>query len=483
MIKNQQGQILIQIIVFGSVAVLIFGGLVGWASVNIGISKREFNRELAIQIAEAGIDYYRWHLAHAPQDFQDGTGVPGPYTHIYYDKNDDPIGRFILTITPPPVGSTLVGIRSEGRVDTDAIVKRTIAVQMSIPSWAKFSVAANADIRFGEGTEVYGLLHSNGGIRFDGLAHNIVSSARADYNDPDHIGNNEFSVHTHRNAPPGNGVNDNFRPLEAPPTAPVPDRSDIFESSRQFPVPAIDFTGMTTDLAQIKTDAEADGRYFASSGTLGYHIILKNDTFDLYRVTSLIAPPWGCNNSQSQTGWGSWSIQAELLILQNQIFPNNGLIFVEDNTWVDGQINSARLTIASARFPDNPATRTSITINKDILYTNYDGQDVVALMAQQNINAGLKSNNILRIDAALVAQNGRIGRYYYRSACDPDRIKNIITLYGTLITNQRYGFAYTDGSGYQTRNIIYDANLLYTPPPSFPLTSDQYTTLSWKEVK
>jgi hypothetical protein len=47
----------------------------------------------------------------------------------------------------------------------------------------------------------------------------------------------------------------------------------------------------------------------------------------------------------------------------------------------------------------------------------------------------------------------------------------------------RYGFAYTDGTGYNIRNINYDANLLYAPPPSFPLTSDQYEILSWQEVK
>jgi hypothetical protein len=50
-------------------------------------------------------------------------------------------------------------------------------------------------------------------------------------------------------------------------------------------------------------------------------------------------------------------------------------------------------------------------------------------------------------------------------------------------TNVRYGFAYTDGNGYQTRTINYDANLLYGPPPSFPLTGDQYEVISWREVK
>ena len=52
-----------------------------------------------------------------------------------------------------------------------------------------------------------------------------------------------------------------------------------------------------------------------------------------------------------------------------------------------------------------------------------------------------------------------------------------------IASSQRYGFAYTDGTGYQTRNLVYDTNLLYGPPPSFPLTTDSYEVLSWKELK
>jgi hypothetical protein len=51
-----------------------------------------------------------------------------------------------------------------------------------------------------------------------------------------------------------------------------------------------------------------------------------------------------------------------------------------------------------------------------------------------------------------------------------------------LASKERYGFAYTDGTGYITRNINYDANLLYNPPPFFPLTSDEYEVVSWEEI-
>ncbi len=483
--STTRGFTLMQSIVFGAIAIVMISALVGWAGINLKTARASILRERAVQIAEAGIDYYRWHLAHAAQDFQDGTGVAGPYVHNFYDKDNVLIGSFTLNITPPPSGSTIVTIESEGKVVENPAVSRKIRTKLAIPSLAKYAFVSNSDMRFGEGTEVFGPIHSNGGIRFDGIAHNIVSSSRSDYDDADHSGANEFGVHTHVNVPPSSGVTDTFRSAEAPPTTPVPARSDVFLAGRQFPVPAVDFTGLTTNLAQIKADAQSGGRYVASSGAVGYRVVLKtNDTFDLYRVTSLSATPNNCTNSQNQSGWGTWSV-GNTQAAQNFPFPANGLLFIEDNVWVEGTINTARLTIASGRFPDNPATRTNITVNNDLQYTNYDGQDVLALIAQNNVNVGLVSDDNLRIDAALVAQNGRIGRYYYGNNCRSGGTnwydRNSITLYGMLATYSRYGFAYTDGTGYDTRTINYDANLLYGPPPSFPLTSDQYTTISWEE--
>ncbi len=485
---KKSGFLVIQVLVFASISVVVMGGLIMWGASNIKLSKRAVYREQAIQIAEAGIDYYRWHLAHAPQDYKDGTGQPGPYTHDFTDKDGNVIGNFVLTITPPPTGTTIVKIRSTGNVLADPSASRTIESTLAIASFAKFAFVSNGDMRFGEGTEVFGPIHSNGGIRFDGLAHNVISSALSSYDDPDHSGANEFAVHTHVNAPPSSGVNDTFRSAEAPPTSPVPSRPDVFEAGRQFPVPAVDFTGLTADLAQMKSDAQSSGRYFAGSGALGYKIVLKTtDKFDIYRVNTMVSTPNGCSNSQSQTGWGTWSVNGTTLLQSNQNFPSNGIIFVEDNLWIEGTINTARLTIASGKFPDNSSTRTSITVNNDLKYTNYDGQDVLSLIAQKDINVGMVSEDDLRIDAALVAQNGRVGRYYYGTSCKSGGnnwyTRNSITLFGMLATYNRYGFAYTDGTGYDTRQINYDASLLYGPPPSFPLTSDQYTILSWEEIE
>ena len=118
-VRSKKGFVLIQALVFGGIGVIVMSALVAWASVNIKSSRSAINRERAIQIAEGGVDYYRWHLAHAPQDFTDGTGVAGPYVHNFYDKDNVLIGTFSLSITPPQTGSTIVTIESTGKVVED----------------------------------------------------------------------------------------------------------------------------------------------------------------------------------------------------------------------------------------------------------------------------------------------------------------------------------------------------------------------------
>jgi len=115
----------------------LIGGFVSLAASFLQIAVREKNKLEAFAVAEAGIEYYRWHLAHASADFQDGTGVPGPYNHPYYDKDGNQIGQFSLTITPPPAGSTIVTVASAGTVLGDPSIKKIIQVRMGIPSFAK----------------------------------------------------------------------------------------------------------------------------------------------------------------------------------------------------------------------------------------------------------------------------------------------------------------------------------------------------------
>lgn len=481
-LKIEQGIILTSTLIFSVIAISIIVALTSWFGIVFKTSRDLLDKEQAFHIAESGIEYYRWHLAHDSNDFYDGNGTStGPYLHDFSDLNGNVIGKFSLTIIPPSNQSNFLTVESTGFLNDRPALTKTIRVKFAKPSFAKFAFASDSDLRFGEGTQVFGPIHTNGGIRFDGVAHNLVTSARETYDDPDHTGSEEFGVHTHVN------------PIDPLPPSEVPSRTDIFKAGREFPVPSIDFAGLTNDLSTLKNLAQNGGQYLNESGALGYKIVLKeNDTFDLYKVTALEnIPDSSCQNVSNQDGWGTWSIKTEVLE-SNYSFPSNGVIFIEDNVWVEGKINGARITIATGKFPDVPSNRKNIIVNNNLLYTNYDGSDSIALIAQKDITTGLFSENNLRIDAALIAQNGRIGRFYYRPSyvqggdtypgCSSDHVKNSLILYGMISSKNRYGFAYSDNTGYINREIRYDSNLLYNPPPYFPLTSESYEMISWEEV-
>jgi len=473
--KNNKGSMLVLVIIAtGLFSVIVFG------SISIALLQQKLNTKRvlsnqALHVAEAGVNYYRWVLYHDANEYcnkeaciPDPFGPYGPYD--YTDITGTITGQYELYITPPAEnGSTVVKIKSIGWILDQPSVKRSIEVRVGIPSWSTYSTLCNSDIRFGGGTEVWGPIHSNGGIRFDGLAHNLISSSLLDYDDPDHSGPNEFAVHTHL-SPVDPYPDGNNPPLN------VPNRSDVFMAGRSFPVPTISFDLLNSHINDLYGLATTSGIMLGPSGGEGYHVVISpnpgpnNDQLDIYRVNSI---------SASCSGKETYGINSETF-LQTSNVPSNGVIYFKDHLWIEGQVNEDRATFLA--FEDPITTNVSnIILNNNLLYTNYDGQDAIGLIAQNNILVGLFSENDLKIDAALIAKEGRIGRNYYSSSCSSTYYKrNSITVTGSLATKGRYGFAYTDGTGYQTRNLIYDNNLTFIPPPHFP-TTGEYTFISWKE--
>ncbi len=453
--STPRGWLVLSMVIFGAVAIIMLGGLVSLGLIEGRAENQKYQSERAFQVAEAGVNYYRWHLAHAPVDYKDGTNNAGPYVHDYIDNTGVTIGRYSLVITPPPIGSTLVTVDSTGYLLAYPQWKRTVRAKFAIPSFAKFAVVSNDNMRYGSGTVTYGELHSNGGTQFDGTAHNIVESSVTSYNDTD--------SDVQATKP---GVWSSISP-----------DTSVFLAGKQYPVPAVDFSGLSANLANLKAQAQAGGFYRAASGVQGYHIILKNNnTFDLYKVKKV--------NAQGTCDNLTWSITSgQETFLGNNPYPANGVIFIEDHVWVEGNVNQARVTIGAGTFPESPATDKNIIVNNNLTYTHSDGEEAVGLIAQGSVLVGLSSADTLTIDAALVAVDGNAGRPHYNtSKCGSSGIRSQLTLYGSIASYTRYGFAYTDGNGYQIRNINYDANLLYSPPPQYPLTTDQYSIIDWEDL-
>lgn len=467
-------------------------GAIGTSLMQMKLNKAKVYSAQALHIAEAGVNYYRWVLYHDNEEYCNkeaciGTDPYGPYgPYPYEDSSGEGItGYYELYITPPALnGSTIVNIKSIGWVADKPSIKREIEVQCGIPSWSTYSTLANKFMRFGSGTEAWGQIHSNEGIRFDGLAHNIITSSVLDFNDPDHGGANEFAVHTHL-AP----SEDSIIPDRASPPGNLPDRTDVFMAGRSFPVSVVSFDLLDNYISGTYSKATTSGIVFdpRNAGTAdpdsvalwwgclsggscdeGFHVTLKNDnTFDISGVSSV----------RSSCGSRSNSINSEGASV-NYPIPANGVIFIKNNVWVDGIIDNSRLTLLAFEEPF-VGGNADIYITNDISYTDYDGSEIIGLIAQNDISVGQYSEDDLLIDAALIAKSGRVGREYYWPGCT-NSSRNTITVHGSIATYNRYGFAYTDGTGYQIRNLNFDNNLTFSPPPHFP-TTGEYTFISWKE--
>ncbi len=447
--NDQRGNTLMTVLVFGSIAfTLIVTGVSSYAIMENRASNFKHNREMAFQIAEAGINYYRWHLAHNKTDYQDGTGQPGPYVHEYKDKDGVVIGRYSLVITPPPVGSTVVAIESTGWLDTQPDSKRTLKVRVGFPALTDYAFLTNTDVWIGDAETTHGKFHANGGIRFDGVGDAPVTSAVASYTCKSHHGcGNQIKPGIW-----GDGTPTNYW---------------------QFPVPAKDFTAVTAKLAEIKTGAQNGGYYRTSSGAEGWRLNFQaNGTFRIYRVNS--------TNCYQAKDIGDNNFHSYCIDIRTQgspatiNVPSNGYIYVEDDVWVDGVVDG-RVTIGTAAGK-------SIIINDDVVYETKDGSDVLGLIAEKDILIPRNSPEDLEINAALLAKSGAAKRYMY-----PGNTRDHLSIFGSVISYGLWTWSWSSGggsitSGYEVTDATYDVNLTYNPPPGFPVGSE-YNLISWEEME
>ena len=457
-IKKNNGDILVLLLIIISVFSIVMPPIISWAVNTDNLIKETIVKEQALQIAEAGINYYQWHLAHFPTDYQDGTNKSGPYVHNYVDSDtQNVLGKYSLAITPPSNGSTVVTIASTGTTTSNPNIKRTITVKYGIPSLAVYSFLSNDVIWIGPSETVNGAMQSNNGIRFDGVGNAPITSAKSTYTCSSGQGS---PCPTTENGVWGSA-------------------SAAVQSFWQFPVPSVDFSALTANLATLKSSAQSGGIYLPPSNTNGYSLVFNsNGTVSVYKVTSLQNDPTGWdvygNAHNEDIDYSNRSLQYTVAV------PSNGVIYVEDNTWVEGVVNG-RVMVAAANLPYVPNTAPNIYIQNNITYQAKDGSDVLGLLAQNSVVVAHGAPNNLEIDAALIAQNGSAEFYYYP---DGSAIKNQISIYGAIMTFGQWTWNWVDGnnnnvSGYATTSDTYDNNLLYAPPPGFPLSSSGYKQISW----
>jgi hypothetical protein len=496
-VKNKKGSAIAYAIAVVFAVSIITISIVLFTTNQIKNANHTQDSDEAFQIAEAGVDWYNWYLAHqtagktASQvtSFWQSTnpypaGINTAYSAEYDDSQGGALGKYSITVTPPSAGSTIVTATVTGWTYAYPGAKRKIQVRFRRPSWSEFAMLGNAFQRFGNGTTISGPLFVNGGIQFDGVAKNTIYSSVATYFDSDSdVNATKPGVWTSWSG----GYNTSMG-------------SNVFLAGTSFPVATQDFAGLVSDLSDMRSQA---GIKYDNTGG-GRYITLKTDgTFNMCKVNSyssttnditnysgvVSGATSGNGNSCTTTSccagaacpWISSSHhnQGVCSSMTNVPIPSNGLIFVANNAWVDGSINNKKVTIVAAELTDESnytgGNKNIFLGTGNLLYTNTDGSDIIGLIAQNNVEVFQDSLSSLTIDGALMAVGGRVGRNNYGNT------KTTITVDGAIASNQRYGFAYTDGTGYTTRNLIYDNNLLYYPPPYFP-TGTQYSIDLWQEL-
>jgi hypothetical protein len=457
-------------IVFGSIFLTVLFALSSYVLIENKLQTSETSKTKALAIAEAGIEYYKWHLAHFPNDLQNGTGAAGPYTITYNDPEGGQAGTIVLKITGNnSCGiSTSIDLESKG-TPQGSTKSATVYARYARPTVAQYSYVINSSVWAGADRVINGPYHSNGGIRMDGTANAPVTSSLATWSCTSSYGCSPTAT---KNGVFGAGPN---------------------QSLWSYPTPQVDFAAIAADFSSLKTTATAQGLFFPrySNGNggvsyyKGYHLKFKSDgTVDVYRVSSeyntdIYATADGSSDTSDYV-----RIKNETLYGNYAIPVNCRLIYVEDHVWVEGTLAN-KVTVVSADTVHS-GVDTNAMLPGNITYTTSDGSAGLTLMAENNILITPDSPNNMNINGIFIAQGGAFGRNLYDcpSSFEP---RGTLTMYGTTVSNKRTGTRWVNGcgsgsdAGYQSRVDTYDRKLSTNPPPFTPYTSSDYTFVDWRQ--
>lgn len=478
------GYLLVLVLVFGSIFLVIVSSFVGYIISQDQVINFRHEQQRATEIAEAGLNYYRWYLAHFPDDVTDGTGLPGPYVHVYNDPEDGAIGEFSLDIASSTYCGSVssVEVTSTGHTYVNPEAISIVKARYARPTVAEYSFITNGGVWYGSDRVITGPVHSNQGIRMDGSHNSFVGSGQADWTCTSSYGcagnptvNGVFT--TTANANPG-----------------------LFS----FPISPVDFAGLTIDLSEMKTRAQDPtygGIYYGPSGASGYRVIFNGDgTVTVRRVNSTTSY-WAYS---SEEGWHNSErnvINSTSFLANETISSDCPLLYFEDKVWLEGEV-SQKVTLAAANL--SSGSQTNIVINDDITYAVGTDAGLLAI-AEDDVDIGLVVPDNMTANGIFVAQNGRFGRNHYCTSCssggwwstyyglpgslDPYVCQDTLTRYGSVISNGRVGTRWTGSScpgggyssGFENRVTSFDSNQVDNPPPMTPETSDVYIFDSWQQ--
>jgi hypothetical protein len=491
------------VLVFGIIFLIMLAGLLSFILIQLKSLKQRIAWQEALNIAEAGLEYYKWCLNN---DIQNCST-----TKSYYDTSGKEIGKFEIQFESNQNCGKLISqkIISVGYTSEFPNLKRKISAFYAKESIAKYSYILNSNVWVGSDHTIKGPFHSNGGIRFDGMNYSSVSSAQSSW-----VCTNSFGC-----GPQGVGYGVGLCPPECQIINFQCVCPGVFSTTQNsnrnlflYPISSFDFDGITADLAQIKKTTKDDGLglYFGPSGAFGYHILVNQNYINVKKVTrvriidglctvvndKVICQGDPCTSECSKCQSGRCIveepvIQSETDLGNFQIPSDCGAIFFEDNLWIGNENQTStikgKITIVSANLTGT-SQKTNIWLQGSIQYASSSEVDGLTLISQNNLLIGLYSPNIMSLRGIFIAQNGFFGRNYYPcSQYSPYCKRDFLEIRGSIVSSGRVGTQWTNQggqiiSGYLNRETSVDSNLLFNPPIFTPFLSSEFKIYKWEEL-
>ncbi len=434
--RQSRGMYLPVILAVSTLFLAYVTALIVFAEMNVKTAELHNKKITATSIAEAGINYYLWHLAHDSKDLCDGNTCSaeapyGPYAHDYKDQSGQTLGTFNLYISPPELGQSVVTIKSVGKVNGKS-PEKTIEAGLGVPYFTKYTLLTNNNhLDITNNQKIAGTVHVNGStLTNEGEITGDVSSTEVD------------------------GINGN----------------GIFGGSKLAPVIPVDMNQVNVDIADLYKSVctSGEGICLDKSGQKGFHLVLGDGSFTVYKVQSYNATD--LNITKENSNGTTFS------------YPANGVIYSTEDIWLEGVVKNQKVTVVAASSNANKR----IIMTNQLKYTYYDGRDSIGIITQSDILLARNAPANMEIDAAMITINGIIG---INSYCDPlptcgNDHKNRIKVYGSMTQNAGLKWTWDQGdgnwSGYQTTETVMDPHNVLDPPPQFPKTGS-YSVLSWRE--
>lgn len=458
-------------LVFGSIFLTVLGALVSVTLTQNRAQNVATGQSRALALAEAGLEYYRWFLAHNPGNLTNGTNQPGPYVLTYTDPEGGEVGTVSLEVSGTSYCGNpgLVDLRATGAPSDGSGATRTLRARYAQPSVASYSYILNDSVWAGPDRIINGPYHSNGGVRMDGTTNAPVSSSLSTW-----LCTSSFGCSPNRTVAGVFGEGDN-------------------EDLWTYPEPQLDFAGIAADFGSLKTKAQTNGRYLLrySSGSSnnntywrGYHLIFNaNGTVTVKRVnttTQLSVSP--VNASEGNTDRTLIASGGETNYATYTLPSDCGLIYVEDNVWIEGVVNG-KVTIVAANVV-NTGVEPNAMLADNLTYAGTD--DGITVIAENNVLITPDSPQDMSLNGIFIAQGGAFGRNLY-SCASAYETRGTLTIKGTTVSNKRTGTRWVNGcgsgndAGYQNRIDAYDRVLATDPPPFTPVISTDYQFVDWRE--